>query len=401
MSLRLAINFRSVDPSRGGAETYVADLCRALVDRGHQVELFADSWAEGVLSSGVRCTRVPAHGRTTARRIESFAANSVAALRQHRHDCSIGFINTWSTDVLIPQGGVHEGSLQANAQRFRDGWMRGLYLAGKRSNPRHRLYRAIERRQYDPDHGARLVIAVSHMVREHLHRFHGVPPERVRVIPNAIDASRLAVAEPNRVRSDYRRSAGLAEDDLVALFVGHNFRLKGLGPLLQALRRRLDRDPSGRPIHALVCGGGRIAPFRKQVRRMGLERFVRLIGFAPDIRAVFHASDFFVLPTYYDPCSLVVFEALACGLPVITTRCNGAGDVMTEGREGFVISTPAAIDELADALDAMTRDEDRKRMSAAARELGSRQSFSSHVEKLEAVFREIAAARGAGAGSAA
>ncbi len=61
-------------------------------------------------------------------------------------------------------------------------------------------------------------------------------------------------------------------------------------------------------------------------------------------------------PTYYDPCSLVVLEALACGLPVITTAQNGASELMTDGREGYILTTPDAQGELIAALDHMTDD---------------------------------------------
>jgi UDP-glucose:(heptosyl)LPS alpha-1,3-glucosyltransferase len=159
------------------------------------------------------------------------------------------------------------------------------------------------------------------------------------------------------------------------------------------LKRRVDRDPASRPIHLLVCGGGKIGPFRGLVERLGLSRFVRLIGFAPDVKACFHASDFFVLPSYYDPCSLVVFEALACGLPVITTRCNGAGEVMTEGREGFVVPSPDAHEALADALNRMCDDPARRAMSRAAVALGEAQSFDNHVSRLLGVFEEVAVKR--------
>ena len=394
MGLHLALNFRRVDPSRGGAETYVADLCRALIAGGHRVDLYAEEWAEGVLPAEVRCLRVPSTGITPAARIRSFADNSALALRGRAYDCTVGFINTWATDVLIPQGGVHEASLEANARRFPEGWRRRLYLAAKRANPRARLYREIEAKQYAPQTGARLVVAVSRMVRGHLERFHGVPAERVRVIPNAIDAGRMAVPDPHETRRRYRRDNGLNDEDLVALFVGHNFRLKGLGPLLEALRLRLDRQPASRPVHLLVCGGGRLAPVARMVRRLGLQRFVRLVGFAPDLRAVFHASDFFVLPTYYDPCSLVVFEALACGLPVITTACNGAGEVITPGREGFVVPAPDELGALAEAIDHMADDAARRAMAKAAVVLGHEQSFGRHVARLVEVFREVADGHG-------
>src|SRR4051812_10002471 len=290
--MRLALTYQRVDPSRGGAETYVADLCRRLVSLGHDVSLFANEWKAGALPPEVRCVKVEAEGWTRARRIWNFARNSETALKADAHDCSIGFINTWHQDVLIPQGGVHAGSLEANAKRFREGWRRSAYLAAKRANPKlWGLYRAIERRQYDPARGTR-VVAVSRMVQGHLERFHGVSPDRIRVIPNAIDADRLSVPDPAAARAAVRASPGLHDRDLVGLFVAHNFRLKGLPPLLEALAKRAAEDPSRRPIHLLVCGGGKIPPMRAIVERLGLASTIHLVGFAPSIRDYFHAADF-------------------------------------------------------------------------------------------------------------
>lgn len=387
--MHLALNYRRVDPARGGAETYVADLSRRLVALGHRVDLYAERWDDRALPPEVRRVRVAADGPTRGARTWSFAVNSEAALRRAPCDCSIGFINTWHHDILIPQGGVHAASLDANARRF-PAAIRPLYRVGKQINPKSWwLYRAIERRQYDPARGARIV-AVSRMVRGHLERFRGVAPDRVRVIPNAIDADRLAVADPSAVRRDFRDRHGFDRDDLVALFVGHNFRLKGLPPLLRALDLRRRRDPRSRPIRLAVCGGGRLGPIRRSVERLDLGEWVRLIGFEPDIRAAYHGSDLFVLPTYYDPCSLVVFEALACALPVITTACNGAGELITEGREGFVLEAPDRIGSLADALDRLADDTDRRAMAEHARRLGREQSFENHVKKLVELFEEVA-----------
>ncbi|MEO6809098.1 MAG: glycosyltransferase family 4 protein [Isosphaeraceae bacterium] len=392
--MRLALNYQRVDPTKGGAETYVADLCGALVHAGHQVDLYANYWREGVLPPEVRCVRVEANGWSKAQRLWDFAVRSESLLRQTTYDCSVGLINTWYHDVLIPQGGVHAASLEANARRFPPGVRRRLYLAGKAVNlPRALLYRRIEAKQYDPARRTR-VVAVSEMVRGHLERFHGVPRDRIRVIPNAIDAGRLAVADPATVRAEVRFQLGLTPDDLTALFVGHNFRLKGLCPLLDALAHRKARAPQARPIHLLVCGGGKLAPFRTRVARLGLADTVHLIGFVPDIRSYFHASDFFVLPTYYDPCSLVVFEALACGLPVVTTACNGAGELITEGREGFVVESPEAMVPLADAFDRLAIDSNRRLMSEQAARLGRAQSFGQHVTRLISLFEEVAESSG-------
>ncbi len=388
--MRIAITFQRVDPSKGGAETYVADLCRRLVARGHDVSLFAAEWDADALPAEVRRVKVEARGWTRAGRIWSFARNSEIALKADPHDCSIGFINTWHQDILIPQGGVHQGSLEANAKRHARGLLRDMYVLSKRLNPKWwGLYRPIERRQYDPGRGARFV-AVSRMVAGHLERFHRVPADRIRVIPNAIDADRLAVSDPASARAEVRARHGLTDSDVVGLFVAHNFRLKGLGPLLWTMgRRRL--DPWNRPIHLFVCGGGKTREFAYFENHRTLRGTIHFVGFAPTIADYFHAADFFVLPSYYDPCSLVVFEALACGLPVITSAQNGAGEVITEGREGFVISRPDDHGELRLALDRMTDDEARRAMSRHAVELGRAQSFDRHVDRLLELCAEVAA----------
>jgi UDP-glucose:(heptosyl)LPS alpha-1,3-glucosyltransferase len=100
-----------------------------------------------------------------------------------------------------------------------------------------------------------------------------------------------------------------------------------------------------------------------------------------------------VQPTYYDPCSLVVLEALACGLPVITTAQNGASELMTDGAEGYVLTAPDAREELITALDHMTDDKSRRSMSAQALRLGQLQTFDVHVARLIAIFEDVAATK--------
>ncbi|WP_422926542.1 glycosyltransferase family 4 protein [Singulisphaera sp. PoT] len=390
--MRLALNFQRIDPTKGGAETYVVDLCQRLVKAGHQVDLYAESWREGVLPSEIRCIAVPVNGRTRLARMKSFAVNSEAALQKHSYDCTLGFINTWHHDVIIPQGGVQRASLESNSKRYAPGLHRRLYRLGKMINPKFWAYEAIEKKQYDEQRQAR-VVAVSHMVKEHLQHFRHVPRTRIHVIPNAIDLDRIKVINPEVVRYTFRTEHGLAQDALIGLFVGHNFALKGLKPLLLALAERKKTHPEGRPIELMVCGGGKIAPFKRLADSLGLSDSIHWIGFIPDIRASYWSSDFFVQPTYYDPCSLVVFEALACGLPVITTACNGAGEVMMQGREGYILSAPDATVELVDALNQLTDSERRNIMSEHARELGMAQSFDNHVSRLIKVFEEVAASK--------
>jgi UDP-glucose:(heptosyl)LPS alpha-1,3-glucosyltransferase len=225
---------------------------------------------------------------------------------------------------------------------------------------------------------------------EHVQRFHHVPKGRISIVPNAIDAGRLMVAHPGAVRCGFRNKFDLAPGDLVGLFVGHNYWLKGLKPLLEALAARKVASPGARQVKLVVCGGGSVGPFRRMAGRLGIGGEVRFLGFFPDVRACYWSCDFFVSPTYYDPCSLVVFEALACGLPVITTACNGASELMTDGREGYVITAPDARGELIAAIDHMTDEPARAAMSAHAARLGAEQSLDRHVDRMVKVFEEVA-----------
>ncbi len=150
--MRIALTYQRVDPTRGGAETYVVDLATRLLHAGHRIDLFAHAWRDGCLPAEVTTHRVPIRGLTRWERIWSFATNSERALREAEReiDCTVGFINTWHQDVLIPQGGVHAASLEASSKRFSPGWRREMYKLTKRANPKRWIYRAIEAKQYDP-----------------------------------------------------------------------------------------------------------------------------------------------------------------------------------------------------------------------------------------------------------
>ena len=153
-----------------------------------------------------------------------------------------------------------------------------------------------------------------------------MPLHRIYVVPNAIDprGSKSRSRAPSAAPSGIGWASSPAH--LVGLFVGHNFALKGLKPSSGGARRSAARTiDAASPIHLLVCGGGDTRSILSPGPPAWLgSDTVHFLGFYPDVEDCYWSSDFFVQPTYYDPCSLVVMEALACGLPVITTAQNGA-----------------------------------------------------------------------------
>jgi UDP-glucose:(heptosyl)LPS alpha-1,3-glucosyltransferase len=126
---------------------------------------------------------------------------------------------------------------------------------------------------------------------------------------------------------------------------------------------------------------------------MNISDRIRFLGYCDDMRDYYYAADFLVHPTFYDPCSLVVLEALACGLPVITSIHNGASELLKPPVGGLVINDPHDHRELASHIELMAVPEIRKRFAAEARRLAGEWSFEQHYRQVLAVLREAAARR--------
>ena len=142
----------------------------------------------------------------------------------------------------------------------------------------------------------------------------------------------------------------------------------------------------------MVCGSRRDGSYRRLAAALGIQRQVRFLGFVDDVQPCFAGCDVFAFPTFYDPCSLVVLEAMGAGLPVITTRQNGAGELLSEGQDGYVIDSPWALDALAQRLRRLaTDDEQRRRMGRQARANVAHFTVHARLEELLAALRRAAA----------
>jgi len=171
---------------------------------------------------------------------------------------------------------------------------------------------------------------------------------------------------------------------VVALMIAQDFQRKGLREAILALAQLRDDR-----LALLVVGKEDPAAYRKLAREHGVEGSVVFAGPTADPYAFYLSADLFVLPTRHDPCSLVVLEALAMGLPVVSTAFNGACEIMTEGAHGFVLSDPADVNALANALRRLLDEAARKRMSAACLALRPRLAYERHLDELSRVYERV------------
>jgi UDP-glucose:(heptosyl)LPS alpha-1,3-glucosyltransferase len=379
--MKIAFCYESVLPRRGGCEMYIADLARRLAGEGHEVHLFACRWDDRALPRQMVFHQLAVPPGPRCARPWLFGTVCAAALREHPNLVSIGFDKTWGQDILYPLGGLHVASAEHNLRKYRSPVLGSLAKIAKLLDPAAWAFRRLEQRQYlGPDRP--LIVVNSHMVRRHFEHYYGVPAEAVRVVHSAIDLGRFVETDRPLRRLAVRQKWGIGPGETVGTFVAMNYRLKGLAPLLRSLRHL-----RGEPFRLLVAGSPKTRPYQRLARRLGVADRVVFAGFCPDTRDCYFAADFLVHPTFYDPCSLVVLEALACGLPVITSRYNGASELFGPA-EGFVIDDPHDDVRLAACLRRMLDAGARRGMAEASRRTAAGWTFDRHYREMLAVFEE-------------
>lgn len=320
--MRLAIVRQRYTPF-GGAERFVERALDALAARGIEILLLTRHWPPGTNARVTPQIVNPAFlGRTM--RDATFARGVCDAVAAMPGTLVQSHERIACCDIYRSGDGVHAVWVE---ERMRDA--SPLARAALSASPYHRYMLAAERRLYASPRLKR-VICISQMVQTEIHERFGLPRERLPVIYNAIDP---AVFNPGlqQHRQDIRARCGIAQDAVVFLLVGSAYARKGVGRALQALALL---PPAA---HLLVVGRDR-APGRyvTLARRLGVAGRVTFAGAQVDPKPFYGAADAFVLPTLYDALSNAVLEALACGLPVVTSDRCGAGELVVAHRAGSV-----------------------------------------------------------------
>jgi hypothetical protein len=215
---------------------------------------------------------------------------------------------------------------------------------------------------------------------------YNVPGERVEIIHNGTDHSRFNPTVKRLYRKEVRNCLSIPEDATVVLFVSRNYRRKGLRFLVESLALA---KPSKGSVKVLVVGRGNRRPYQRLARRHGVGDCLLFAGETQEIERYYGASDFLVLPTLYDPFSNVCLEAMACGLPVITTRSNGASEIIEEGTTGFVVEKALDTRGLSEKISLLLDRSRREEMGARATESSQRFTVSENAARTRALYQKV------------
>jgi len=379
--MHVALIIERIEAWRGGAETSTMQSAGYLARGGCQVSVLTTSHAPS--TPEINMIPIKASGAFRAAKTFLFARRAAEYVRTHDFDIVHSITPCPVADVYQPRGGTVPETLARNVALRKTGVQRGFKRLGQRLSLKYQVVAGLERRLLVRDPPP-WVIAISQYVSDQLQHHYGFDSSRIRSVFNGVDPDRTSDQERRIDRTQVRRQFELADDDLVMLCIAHNFKLKGVGSLIQALAR----CPEER-IHALIVGRDNPTPFVTQAKQLGIADRVIFAGPTRRIPAFFHAADLLVHPTFYDPCSRVVLEALAAGLPVVTTRFNGAAERITDGQQGYVIETPTDIDALADRIDRLCDDDHRRACAAQAVQAVVGISMQEHANKIRTLYEDI------------
>lgn len=359
----------------GGAERYMARLVEGLAAAGHQVHILAAQWdADG--TQAVTFHRVPVIGKPGWLKALTFSRGCRGIIERERFDVVFSLERTLRQDIYRAGDGCHRQWLILKNQG------KGvLHKAWTWLNPLQLAYVWLERRMFtDPD--LKAIIANSRRGKEDIIRLYGVDSSRIHVVYNGIDQ----VPTDRELKSVHRQA--LAEEfrlgeELRLLYVGSGFKRKGVAAAIRAAARL------SVPFRLFIVGKGNASAFRRVAKRLGIHERVIFTGPRKDVAQFYQGCDLFVFPTLYDPFSNATLEAMAHGLPVITSAFNGVAELIRDGGNGFVVQDPLDDAAISECLRALTDADRRRKMGELSAETAAPFTMQRNIQETLDVIRKV------------
>ena len=359
------------------------EITQEALKRGHQVTLLASRVASELQEDRqVDWIPIPVKGvPSELLRNLLFAWRSSNWLQKHRSQLDLVKANgaiTWAKGEVNAVHFVHSSWLKFSAKKNESSSNNSLF------NPRQTLYNFYQwfytalnsRWEKKAFQQAQAVVAVSNKVGKDLLEI-GVPPKSIQVIANGVDLQEFAPGNCDRQKGQ------LPQEVPLALFAGDiRYKRKNLDTVLHALVKVPD-------LHLAVAGMTEGSSYPQLSASLGLSKRVHFLGLRHDVPDLMKAVDFLVFPSRYEPFGLVVIEAMATGIPVITASSTGASDLV-KPEAGIVISDADDIEALAEALQLLVSNPDLKnKMGQAGRAIAEQHSWNLMAQHYVDLFEEM------------
>ncbi|MEO8935579.1 MAG: glycosyltransferase family 4 protein [Burkholderiaceae bacterium] len=368
----------------GGAERFAARARAALAaDRAQAFEIavLARRWDDVEAGGSVivpRLIRCDPFYVGSVWRDASFAAAVHRRLADERFDLVQSHERIAGLPIYRAGDGVHASWLERRARAGGNATRLAIAL-----NPHHRYLLKAERAMFEHP-SLQAVICNSEMVRREIRERFAIDGDKLVLIRNGVDLDRFDPKAADVHRDALRARLQIPDHATVFTMVGSGFERKGVGLALLGLRDCPDA------VLAVVGDDKHHRRYEADAVRLGVAGRVRFAGGVADPLPWFAMADFYLAPTLYDPFPNAVLEALACGLPVITTDACGGAELIAEDVSGWVLSSgdaeaAAVAMQIAVATDASRR----SAMAAAARRAAEPYSLAALSTALTVLYRSL------------
>jgi len=372
MTRRLSIVFvrRGYSPT-GGAEAYLKRLARGVMEAGHDVQLLAtNDWPAGEWPFG-------SITHLSSRSPVEFASELERMRAQFSFEILFSLERVWSCDVYRAGDGVHRAWLERR-RKFELPLKRFVRSLGSK----HQDLLRLEQSLFSGGNTKR-VITASQMVKDEIVNLYGYPADKIDIVRNGVPLKKFRFGP--ELREESREELNLNPDQIALLFAGSGWERKGLLFAIEAAALCKDHK-----MRLLVAGRGNARLYKTRRVRFWREEPVQFLGEVADMLRVYAAADIFILPTIYDPFSNACLEALACGLPVITTRSNGFSEMIEDGVHGSIVDHAGDLLALRDAIRLWSDPSRRAAARSTNRQLAAQFDISQNINETLAILCSVA-----------
>ena len=380
--MKIALALPSFDPHGGDLEASTFELARRLLALKNDVHVVAQHFSDAGLELPIVAHRIGGT-RSPLRRAAAAEAKLHSLHADVIHDMGL----TWYADVFTSPVGsptrMWQSELAGTAW-----WARPLRRIISRLNPRTGQRAELARRQLDESDS--VCVAQSETVADDYRALHGVPEDRIRVIPFGVDIKKFSPHIRKLRRETTRRKLGVAPKGVLLLSLAGSHQQGTWKLTFRALRRLVAKQV---PVSLVVAATSGAAFPEKLADRFGVAQHVKVVGQVADRIPFYAAADAILAPALYAPFDLAVLEAAACGLPCITTRESGISDLLKDGTDSHVLKRHSPKD-LAERIESFTDPALWERMSRGARRTAMKYTLDRNVDKLVQIYEEVVEARG-------
>ena len=360
----------------GGAEQFVSGYTRYLAEMGHEVHIFANQWTPSH-HPNVKIHSVRAFTRNSFLRVLSFAWFALQAISFKSYDIVQSHERIWHQDIYRAGDGCHREWLERRSSYLP--FIKRFFL---KFNLFHQLILRLEKRIFEKGE-CKKIIAISEMVKRNILKHYRLPEDRVKVVYNGVQLDRF---DPNNKKYFYdevRQQLRISDQEVMILFVGSGFERKGLEYLIKSIQYVKEKN-----WRLVLVGKGNWGKYLKFTTKKKQEKITCLEPI-DEIEKLYAAADFFILPSIYEPFGNANLEALASGLPIITSQNTGASEIITPKKEGIILEDPSNSKSIAEAIDYLMDPKNREPMVSAARSLAEKFTQQRNASEMLKIYQEF------------